>query len=202
MRATATVSRRQTSLVRSTAAVLALVLISSTAAGCGDGGNGQTGGNGKTVSARAWAKSLCWAMYAWREQIGIRGDEVQSQEPPSDLREARAEAVAYFDDTLRTTTLMGERIERAGTPDVEGGDELRDELLRTVEDLRAAYADALAEAKTFSVVDREEFYDDVRRSETAFIERVDGLGGALEDFKSKEAIAAAFSKEPECVPSG
>jgi hypothetical protein len=183
--------------VRWAAAGLAILVLCAAACGGGDEG----GAGGKRVPASTWTADVCTATKAWREQVDARADQFQRERTPPDLTQYRISIVAYFDDTLRLTRVLAADVERAGTPNVEGGEEARGELEKIVAEGVDAYADALAAAKKLPVHEQGAFERALRRLVQSFGSRADQLIRRLDELRIRH-LAQAFSTQPACAPSG
>lgn len=174
------------------ALVVAVVLV-----GCGDDGSDR-------VSASVFAERLCGARQTFEEDFGqaltdafasVR--DAAAPENADDLRDGVARFVDVLMDVSGAFDTLLDDLAAVGTPDVEGGDEVRDGVDEIVEQGRDNLGEAneLAEGLEPGNATRADFDATVAAFQTTadtFLER-DLTGGSRE-------LADAFNEEPDCRP--
>jgi uncharacterized protein YoxC len=128
---------------------VAITLVLFLAAGaCSDGssaspGSGGTssGGGSETISAADYANGVCTAVKDWVTALQDGSQQYQDSIPatpdPSNLGGIKDSLVSFVDSVVTETNAMIDQIQALGTPDVDGGSEVAQNVqaaLQTVQD--------------------------------------------------------------------
>jgi hypothetical protein len=109
-----------------------------------------------------WAGSVCAALTPWRGQIDDLNASAQRQvsaaASPAETREGLLELLAGAETSTESARAA---VARAGTPDVEGGEEVARRFVEALAAGRDAYAGARTELQALPTADAEAFYDGV-----------------------------------------
>jgi hypothetical protein len=168
------------------------------AAGCGGGGSGASG---KSVSAESWAASVCAAVGGWSTDLQNEADSLSgSMDNATSVAEVRDTFVQFLENSVTRSDQMIDEAEAAGTPDVDQGGAIADDLIAELEKFRTALEDALAKAK--DLPDDPAGFSQGAQEIGATMEQVgsDAESGidAIQDKYDSEELTAAFDDAPAC----
>lgn len=105
---------------------------------------GACGGGG--VSADEWATDVCNGLKQFVTEISETQADVQAAVSPESTPEQGRELLTEtFDSMIESTDSLIGKIEDAGTPDIEGGEEIQSNLVSGLEDMKTALEDAQPE---------------------------------------------------------
>jgi hypothetical protein len=172
---------------------LALVLFVALGA-CSSGGGG-------TISADAYASSVCSHIKTWLDQIKQRAADlrtaVSSQTSPTKGKDLLG---TYLDGVISDTDDMVDAIKDAGTPDVPNGDDLSTTLLAGLEKAKAAFEDARGQIDALPTSSRAAFARAAEQVGSSINAKVGGVVQSFRGLKSPE-LDTAFHKVPACQGS-
>lgn len=147
---------------------------------------------------QAWAASVCQALAPWRAEIGELTVRTQQQMTAETTpRQAKENLVRLFDGAYTASEQARDRVERAGVPDVDGGEAVVDRFTASLAAARDAYGkarDSIAALETAVAVD---FYDRVSTVVRVLNEEYDRSALDTTDLESTE-LERAFDEVPEC----
>jgi hypothetical protein len=166
--------------------VISLIALAALAA-CGGG----------TVSPQAYVRSICQAVTDWQGQIQDRSGDLEQQlgtDPtPAEGKEALGQ---FLDGVITDTEGMVDRVEEAGSPDIEDGEAQADRLSDALTQVLEAFRSARTEVEDIPTDSPEEFQqgaDEIGNTiQSAFTE-----AGATFDQPSPE-LDPIFEDEPAC----
>ncbi len=167
--------------------VLLLVLLAAGVGGCGGG-----------PVPRAWATSVCQALAPWRAEIGTLANRTQQQMTAETTpAQARENLVRLFGGARTASEQARAAVERAGVPDVEGGDAVARGFVQALGAMRDAYGRAADNIERLDTGDAKAFYTEVGKVvETLNVEYRDS-GLDTSRLNSPE-LQQAFDEVPEC----
>lgn len=84
------------------------------------------------ISTAAWADSVCTSLSTWRSSITSLADVGDETLTPESLREK-------LDEADQATSELGEELRNLGPPDLEAGDQLKEELESESNDLASSF---------------------------------------------------------------
>jgi hypothetical protein len=131
-------------VVASIAAAALLML-----AACG-GGSEEAGGSEESgrVEPEVWATDICTAGREWKMSVESRSRELADEaRAASSLKEAKTALVTFLMEFLDETDAMLKKIDAAGTPAGEQGEEQRRALRNAFGQVRPVVADVLVQAQ-------------------------------------------------------
>jgi hypothetical protein len=166
---------------------LAALLVAAVLAGCGGG-----------PAPTAWAASVCEALTPWRTEIGDLTVRTQQQMTAETTpAQAKENLVRLFGGAHAASEQARAQVERAGVPDVDGGQAVLDRFTASLAAVRDAYGrarDAIAKLDTGQAT---VFYD--RVAEVVAALNVEYGRSALDttNLESGE-LKRAFDEVPEC----
>ena len=176
-------------LVRSAPALV----LAFTALACG-------GGDGDTVSAEDWAKSVCSDIKDIEQRIEDETQNLGNSIDPNDPAGAK-DAVVELLETLEGT--MGDArqaFEEAGTPDVDGGEELADDIQQAFTDAEEAIGNTVDDARDIPTDDPAALATEMQKIGQSLQENTDleGTFDDLEDRFDETGLKDQFEDQKEC----
>jgi hypothetical protein len=172
------------------AAICALLI-----AGCGSSGSGSS-----TVSASAYAKSLCTAVAPFEKDIATR----QQALDPTKIKNAaqgKTELVAFLQAIAGDTGKAAADLKGAGTPDVKDGKAIASAFTQVFTRLDEALGHAVKQAQAIPTSSPDAFKQAALTLATDVKGSMGNLGSALGNLKSPELETAA-KKVPACTTLG
>ena len=127
---------------------VAVVLSVSVLAACSDDSGDGTDTAEETeapaaADADTYAERVCGALSDWMTSIEEGNATLQgSLENEVDLEQVKQRLLEFLDDTIANTDDMIARVEDAGAPDVDNGEELHQRLLDLLGQAKTAFEDA------------------------------------------------------------
>jgi hypothetical protein len=145
--------RRRTLLERWEGAALLLAICALVLSACG-GDNGTTQAQTETQTTERYVSSICSSL-----KTSLRQNEMSVKEfrasisATSGAADLRKSLVAYLDDVITSTDRLALRVSRAGTPDVERGDQTAADLRRSLRDAKALFVRLRVQVRKLPVDD-------------------------------------------------
>ncbi|MFI7076364.1 MULTISPECIES: hypothetical protein [unclassified Micromonospora] len=168
-----------------TVVLATLVLL---AAACGSSG----------PSPRAWAASVCTALSPWRAEISkltsSTNEQMTAQTTPAQAKENLVRLFAGAEEASETARL---KVEQAGVPKVEQGEEVSVGFRAALASMRDAYGRARTTIDGLGIGEAGAFYDGVRTAVETLQQEYDA--SALDTSRlNSEELKRAFDEVPEC----
>lgn len=175
---------------------LPILLAALAAGGCG-GGETPAG-----EPPEQWAAEVCGSLEDWRETLEERQRELsQSLSDVESLEEAKRRLLAFLEDVSAETDDMLVDVDAAGTPAVEDGEALAQDMRNGLDRLDAAFDQARERTQQLDTADPQQFQRDVAE----IGERLTRQGAAIEEtFDGLDAkydvpqLDEAFEEQPAC----
>ncbi|MER7455665.1 hypothetical protein [Micromonospora sp. NPDC126480] len=166
-------------------AMLATVVV--LAAGCGGG-----------PSAQAWAASVCSALTPWRAEISkLTSSTDQQMTAQTTPAQAKENLVRLFGGAEQASETARRKVEEAGVPDAEQGEEVSAGFRTSLARMRDAYGRARDTIDGLSTSQPTVFYDGVRAAVATLNREYDA--SALDTTRlNSEELKRAFAEVPEC----
>jgi hypothetical protein len=166
---------------------LVLGVVAALLAGCGGG-----------PAPAAWAASVCEALTPWRAEIGELTARTQQQMTAETTpAQAQENLVRLFDGAHASSERARADVERAGVPDVDGGQAVRDRFTASLAAVRDAYGHARDAIAGLDTGQAKAFYDRVAEVVTVLNEEYARSGVDTTNLESPE-LKRAFDEVPEC----
>ncbi|HEX2577431.1 MAG TPA: hypothetical protein VHK88_13835 [Aquihabitans sp.] len=141
--------------------------------------------SGDAVPVEDWAEDFCGGFDTWIGQIQEAGAQVSEGITPGDLEGAKAAFVDLFDTAAaETDTLIGVLAD-SGSPDIEDGEGLVEDLTGKFEEFKTAIEDAGAEAEAVPTDDPTAFQEQVEALGQTFQEEATAVGDSFGELDSK-----------------
>jgi hypothetical protein len=159
---------------------------------------GLVAGCGSGVAPATWVKSVCTALSPWRAQLAALTDETQTQlTSVTTPVQAKQNLVGLLSGAESASEAARRRVSDAGTPDVDGGDEIAGRFVASLRTARDAYAHARGTVAGLDAGDSNAFYSAVA---TAFekLQREYAASALDTDKLSSAPLRKAFNEVPEC----
>jgi hypothetical protein len=156
-------------------------------AGCGGG----------ATNARDYVRAVCTATSDWqsdieKEAIGLAGS-LSGNAGPAEQKQA---LVGLLQQLTTVTERFADRVESAGTPDIEGGEEAAGSLRRSLDQLNEAFRDARSQAEDLPTDSQEAFEEAAAEVGETINSSVDVLADPFGD--QAEQLASVAESEPAC----
>ena len=179
---------------------LSVVLLALAAAGCGGGGDSSSSSSG--TDADTWAKDVCGALDTWSNDIqsGSKdlGDALQDTSSPKDAKE---KVVTYLEDVQDSTDTMVDDVKAAGTPAIEKGQEIQDDLENGLTEARDSFNEAVESAKKIDTSNLRAFTTGLSNLSQQIQTQLSKASGDLKGLESKYDVGElndALKNEPSC----
>jgi hypothetical protein len=145
-----------------------------------------------------WANSICTSLGDWGESINSLADVGGQQLTPDLLRDKLGEA----EDA---TTQLAQELRDTGTPDMEAGDQVRDQLDSSTEKLESSFDDLKESVDEAADAPAGEFLQklaalasDFAALQAAITQTVTAIEDADVGEEAKAELQQAFSDAPAC----
>lgn len=171
-----------------TAGKLTVVLatLSLVVAGCGG------------PSPRAWAAAVCQALTPWRAEINKLTSSTQQQMTAQTTpAQAKENLVRLFAGAEQASETARRKVEQAGVPDTDHGEEISAGFLASLSKVRDAYGRARDTIEGLDTAQAGPFYDGVRVAVETLNEDYDASALDTSKLNSPE-LKKAFDEVPEC----
>jgi hypothetical protein len=180
---------------------LSVVLLALAAAGCGGGGDDSSSSSSGT-DATTWAKDVCGALDTWSNDIksGSKdlGDQLRDTSSPKD---AKDKVVAYLEDVQDSTKTMVDDVKAAGTPAIEKGQAIQDDLENGLEEARDSFDQAVESAKKIDTSNLGAFTTGLSNLSRQIQNQLSQASGDLKGLENKYDVGElddALQNEPSC----
>jgi hypothetical protein len=128
----------------------------------------------------------------------LSDDFVANLDPAADLAGQRDAVVGFLDDVLTATDRLISSLDRAGVPDVDGGQGIVDAVSQSFDQARQVIDDAKAQVEALSLDDPTAFATELGNIGTAIQTSLSGIGTSLSTLDSAE-LSSAVAAEPACA---
>ncbi|MER5608722.1 hypothetical protein AB0F93_05025 [Micromonospora tulbaghiae] len=177
-------TRRAATAGKLTVVLATLILVVT---GCGGG-----------PSPRVWAASVCQALTPWRAEISKLTSSTQQQmtaqtTPP----QAKENLVRLFAGAEQASETARRKVEEAGVPEAERGEEVSAGFLGSLSKMRDAYGRARDTVDRLDTAQAGPFYDGVRAAVDTLNKEYDASALDTSKLNSTE-LKEAFDEVPEC----
>ncbi|MFC3503871.1 hypothetical protein ACFOOK_23275 [Micromonospora krabiensis] len=175
---------------RATAAgklTVVLATLALLASGCGGG-----------PSPQAWAASVCTALAPWRSEISrLTSSTDQQMTAQTTPAQAKENLVRLFAGAEQASETARRKVEEAGVPETEHGDEISAGFRTSLAKIRDAYGRARGTIDGLGTGEASSFYDGVRAAVDTLNKEYDA--SALDTSRlNSEELKRAFDEVPEC----
>jgi hypothetical protein len=164
--------------------ILALLLL---LAACGGG----------RVEPQTYVKDVCTAATTWQSAVVQRTQSLATDLGANPSPETGKQALSsYLNGIVSSTDQLVDRVEAAGTPDLEGGGEASDRVVETFRRFRDAFADAKEKADQLPTDDPAAFQQGASEIGNSINS---SIGGISDPFQSQGSeLKTLFDKDPTC----
>ena len=149
-------------------------------------------------SPRAWAASVCSALTPWRAEISkLTSSTNQQMTAQTTPAQAKENLVRLFAGAEQASETARRKVEQAGVPKVEHGEEVSAGFRASLTSMRDAYGRAGATIDSLGTGEATAFYDGVRAAVETLQREYDA--SALDTSRlNSEELKRAFDEVPEC----
>lgn len=177
-------------------AAVAIVLLTSLAA-CAQDDSGGSATKSK-VSAGVWAKDVCTTVRPWAGKIQTAVTNTQATlDKSSEPKVVKPQLTQLFFGAARATDTAIADIDKAGVPDVDGGEQIVKDFRAALVGARNAFAAAQTSVQGLDTSDKKKFDAAVSRVGTKLKQDYAKAGKNIEKATSAE-LTRAFEQEPAC----
>ena len=144
------------------------------------------------AGAGEYMSVLCTEMSDWLTQLQELQAQIQiSVEPGADPTEAQDALRTFFDNAITATDQLIGAIHEVGTPAVQGGNSIHEEVLKKFEDVNATLEEARSKVDTLPIEDRQEFVEKTAELRESVQSQLAAIGAALATLSQPDLDAAA-----------
>jgi hypothetical protein len=155
-------------------------------------------GCGAGPSPRAWATSVCGALTPWRSEIGkLTSSTHQQMSAQTTPAQAKENLVRLFGGAEQASETARRKVEQAGVPETENGEEISAGFRSSLAKMRDAYGRARATIEGLDTGQATAFYDGVRAAVDTLNKEYDASALDTSQLNSEE-LKKAFDEVPEC----
>lgn len=140
------------------------------------------------MSVEEWATDVCGALKTFVTEITETQTDIQAAvSPETSPEQGREVLTTTFESMIESTDSLIGKIEDAGTPDVDGGEEVQEDLLTGLEDMKAALEEALPKIEALPD-DPAAFQTEAAAVSTDLQTQLGGVGEALGAINAPELV--------------
>jgi predicted lipid-binding transport protein (Tim44 family) len=150
------------------------------------------------VKPATWAKAVCSALSPWRAQLAALTEQTQGQLTSTTTPvQAKQNLVGLLGGAEAASEAARRRVVEAGTPQVDGGEDIAGRFVASLRTARDAYAHARDTVTGLDAGDAQAFYAAVAQAFEKLQQEY--ARSALDTDKvSSAALRKAFNEVPEC----
>ena len=178
-----------------------VVLLALAAAGCGGGSNDSSSSSSGT-DAKTWAKDVCGALDTWSNDVKSGSKDLgESLRDTSSPKDAKDKVVAYLEDVQDSTKTMVDDVKGAGTPAIEKGQAIQDDLENGLEEARNSFDQAVESAKKIDTSNLRAFTTGLSNLSQQIQSQLSQASGDLKGLENKYDVGElndALQNEPSC----
>nr|WP_077966851.1 small secreted protein [Streptomyces tsukubensis] len=175
--------------VLSSGAVLGLAL---TLTGCGDDSDDKL---------NSWAKTVCDDVQPQAKKIESANAAIQQQtsdnSKPEDVQKTDSKAFQDMSDAYKA---MGNAVQKAGNPPVDGGDKTKSDAVRELKSISASYGDLKKQVDALDTKDQSKFADGLKGVAGELSKLSKSGNNALDKLQSGD-VGKAMKKQKSCQSS-
>ena len=151
----------------------------------------------ETATAEEFVSTLCTSMGDWVTNLQEGQSEVQANVEPGNIQSGIDALTTFFDSAVSATDELIASIEGAGVPDIDGGEEIQQELLTKFGEAKAALESARDQVASLPSDDPQAFADAAQDLGTTIQTQLSSIGDALSALSQADLDAAAAA-DPAC----
>jgi len=181
--------------------VSSVVLLALAAAGCGGGGSDDSSSSSGT-DAKTWAKDVCGALDTWSNDVKSGSKDLGTAlRDTSSPKDAKDKVVKYLEDVQDSTETMVDDVKAAGTPAIEKGQAIQDDLENGLEEARDSFDKAVESAKKIDTSNLRAFTTGLSNLSQQIQGQLSQASGDLKGLENKYDVGElndALKNEPSC----
>lgn len=144
-----------------------------------------TESSGGDVDVDEWAKGFCGSFEAWIAEIQGASGSIGDSITPGDIQGAKDAIVGLFETASSETQSLIADLESGGTPDVDDGAALVDDLIGKFQDFDDAISAAKSDAEGLPVDDPTAFQSEVTTLVATFQTETTKVGESFSELDTK-----------------
>jgi hypothetical protein len=149
-----------------------------------------------TITADKFAGAVCGALSSWLTDIQDRAASLTPD--ATDAAATQATLVDFLDGLVTSTDEMITKIESAGVPDTDGGQEAQSAVLDSLENVKTLFEESRDKVAGLSTDDPKAFGQALQSIGTDLQDAADGATSSLDSITDSD-INAAFGTNPACA---
>ena len=138
-----------------------------------------------SVAVDEWAADFCGNFSSWLDDIKSASSDVGSQVTPGDIDSAKTAISGLFESASQSTQELITAMEEGGSPDIEDGDQLVDDLIEKFQAFDEAAQTAKSETEALATEDVATFQADAEKLTTTFQEEVNTVADSFSEIDAK-----------------
>ncbi|MBQ0848186.1 small secreted protein [Streptomyces sp. BH-SS-21] len=146
----------------------------------------------------AWAKQVCDAVKPQARKISAANTAIQQQtsdnSTPADVQKTDAQAFQDMSDAYKA---IGSAVNKAGAPDVEGGDKKKTDAVKELNTISASYGDLKKQVDDLDTKDQAKFADGLKGIATQLDKLSQSGNDALAKLEEGD-VGKAMAKQESC----
>lgn len=139
----------------------------------------------ENLDVKEWADGFCGSFGNWLDDIKAASANVSTSITPGDLSGAKTAIVNLFDTASKETESLISDIQDGGTPDINRGDQLVDDLIGKFKDFDEAITAAKTEAESLPIDNPTEFQAKVTTLVSTFQTETQTVGDSFGELDAK-----------------
>jgi archaellum component FlaC len=146
----------------------------------------------------AWAKQVCDAVQPQAKKIETANTAIQKQTSDNSTPQAVQKTDAQaFQDMSDAYKAIGAAVEKAGAPDVDGGEKKKTDAVKELNDIAASYASLKTQVDKLDTKDQAKFADGLKDIATSLDKLSTSGNDALKNLEEGD-VGKAMAKQETC----
>jgi archaellum component FlaC len=146
----------------------------------------------------AWAKQVCDAVQPQAKKIEAANAAIQKQTSDNSTPQAVQKTDAQaFQDMSDAYKAIGAAVEKAGAPDVDGGEKKKTDAVKELNDIAASYASLKTQVDKLDTKDQAKFADGLKDIATSLDKLSTSGNDALKNLEEGD-VGKAMAKQETC----
>ncbi len=153
---------------------------------------------GGEVSADTYASDVCHAFGTWLHSVQKHSGELTKGVRPGASPEEGKEALrGYLDHLVHETEMLNKEVDKAGMPDVEGGEKFAESVVHVSEEAMTSFEEARKKVDTLPTDDPAKFREGASELGSSIRTSLQKVGSEVSQPESAE-LRSAFRESREC----
>lgn len=186
--------------LRVLAVLLSVIALAFAAVGCGGDGDGG-GDSASGTEAPEWAATVCGAVGDWVQSLQDNSQKLGSElRDSTNLKNVKATFVDFLEDAEQSSEAMVAKVEGAGAPDVDNGEEIQQKLVSGLEEIQQSFSTAVDKANDLSTTNPQSFAQEVGALTQEVQRNLEATGNDFNNLDTESSeLKEATDNEPACA---